>query len=297
MREAIDSILNQTFQDYECIIINDGSTDSTSDILTSYNDPRIRIVTNEKNFGLTKSLNIGIELAQGEYIARADADDISLPDRFLEEVTFLDNNPDIAMVGTAREIIDEFGVKIRNEIPKKDPSFRDIYNGNPFQHSSVMIRKNVLLEFGGYDELFPACEDYALWLLIAKKYRVYNIPIPLCKWRLHAESVSVKNYKTQKFSSILARRIVTNQLNENDLKGIHKFGVLYLEDKLSKDEITDYLNGAASCYRNNDNYDKAQKIYLKLFFMNPGDYISFINYFRLFLGKKFVSVTSKIFSH
>lgn len=223
IREAIDSILNQMFEDYEFLIIDDCSTDDTLKIINEYQDPRINLIENEKNIGFIKSLNIGIAISKGEYIARQDADDISLSDRLLEEVNFLDNNPDIAMVGTARELIDKFGVKIMNIIPKKDPTFQDICNNNPFQHSSIMIRRSILLEFGGYNELFPSSEDYALWLLIAKRYKVYNIQKILCKLRVHKESVSVKKFEEQVFSGFFAIRMVTNQLKDNDIKDIHQF--------------------------------------------------------------------------
>ena len=151
-----------------------------------------------------------------------------------------------------------------------------------------MIRKGILLEFGGYNDLFPTCEDYALWMLIVKKYKVHNIPKILCKLRLHKESVSVKKFEEQTLSHILAKRMVTNQLTDNDEKGIHQFGVNYLKDKLRKDEMNLYLNRIANFYRINDNFGEAQKIYLKIFLMNPFDSIAIINYFRLFFGKRFI---------
>lgn len=109
--ETIDSILNQTFKDFEFIIINDGSTDKTAKILTSYDDPRIRIF-NQENMGLTKSLNRAISLAKGEYIARMDADDISYPERLKKQVDYLNKNPDIGLVGSKYIRIDKRGRKI-----------------------------------------------------------------------------------------------------------------------------------------------------------------------------------------
>jgi len=100
LREAIESILNQTFRDFEFIIINDGSTDKTSEILSSYNDPRIVIINNKRNIGLTKSLNKGLKMVKGEYIARQDADDVSLPERLERMVNFLDMNRDVGLLGS-----------------------------------------------------------------------------------------------------------------------------------------------------------------------------------------------------
>ena len=107
LREAINSILSQTFNDFEFLIINDGSTDGTADILKSYTDSRIKIINNEKNIGLTKSLNKGLKIAKGEYIARQDADDISMPERLKEEVAFLEIHKDYAVVGTFVKILNE----------------------------------------------------------------------------------------------------------------------------------------------------------------------------------------------
>ena len=295
IREAIDSILNQTFEDYEFLIIEDCSTDETLKIIKGYQDPRIKVVKNEKNIGFIQSLNEGIALSQGEYIARQDADDISLPDRLLEEVIFLDNNPDVAMVGTGREVIDETGVRIMNFSPKKDPTFQDICNGNPFQHSSIMIRNNILLEFGGYNELFPSCEDYALWLFIAKKYQVHNIPKILCKLRVHNESVSVKKFEEQVISHIFAVRMATSQLADNDMDNIKKFGIKYLKNNLLKNEKILYLNRLAGYHRINENFKEARNTYLEIVLMDPWNLTALANYFRMFLGRRFVSETTKIY--
>jgi maltodextrin utilization protein YvdJ len=158
-----------------------------------------------------------------------------------------------------------------------------------------MIRKSILLEFGGYDDLFPTCEDYALWLLVSKKYKVHNIPKILCKLRLHKESISIKKFEEQTFSQILAVRMVTNQLTDTDKEGIQQFGVKYLKDTLSNDEMNYYLIRAANAYRINNNFYEARKVYRKLFLMNHFDLIAILNYFRLFFGKKFVNETTKIY--
>jgi glycosyltransferase involved in cell wall biosynthesis len=291
--EAIDSILNQTFSDFEFILIDDSSTDKTLDIIKKFQDPRIILIQNENNIGFIKSLNIGIAFSKGEYVARQDADDISLPDRLLEEVKFLDNHPDFAMVGTARELIDEWGVKIMDVIPKKEPNFEDLCNKNPFQHSSIMIRKGILLEFGGYSELFPFCEDYALWLQIVKKYRVYNIPKILCKLRVHQQSISVKKAEEQAFSIILATRMAKNELSDGDIKEIQSCGVECFKEKLNKKEKIDYLNRIANKYRSNNDLHRSQRIYFKILLLDPTNLFAGINFFRCFLGNRIMKETTK----
>src|SRR4051812_30773328 len=120
LREATESILNQTFKDFEFIIINDGSTDRTEEIIQSFADPRIVYIKNEKNVGLSRVFNQGIRAAQGTYIARMDADDISLLHRFEKELEYLENNPKIDIVGSAMMIIDAEGKKVRKALrPEK----------------------------------------------------------------------------------------------------------------------------------------------------------------------------------
>ena len=192
LTEAVDSILGQTFADFEFIIINDGSTDSTADILRSYKDSRIRIFE-QSNIGLTPSLNRGIALAQGEYIARMDDDDISMPDRLAREADFLDAHPEVGVVGTGCLIRDEIkGAEREHSVPISDQELRcSLVKGNPFIHSSVMMRKSVLEAVGGYDESYLFAQDYALWVQLAVQTQMANLPEVLVIHREHRESVSV----------------------------------------------------------------------------------------------------------
>ena len=201
LREAIDSILNQTFTDFEFIIINDGSTDHTKQILESYSDPRIRLF-HQKNIGLTKSLNIGLKIAEGEYIARMDADDISLPERFSRQVKYLDNNLHVGLLGSRYLQIDEKGVD-QNEI--QVPIGReDIFNhlllfGSAFCHSSMMFRKLLAQNAGFYDESMMYAQDYDLGIRIFELCEVVNFPEILQKWRYNASTgISVKKNIEQK---------------------------------------------------------------------------------------------------
>ena len=176
LREAIESILNQTFTDFEFLIINDGSTDRTTEILQSYDNPRIKIIDNGKNIGLTKSLNKGLRMARGEYIARMDADDVSMLERLGKEVDFLETHQDCAVVGTFAKVLNEDSEVIRlMDRPIDDAQIREFFRrDNCIAHGSAMIRKTCLENVGSYDESIARAQDYELWLRLSEKYRLAN---------------------------------------------------------------------------------------------------------------------------
>lgn len=192
IREAVESILNQSFRDFEFIIINDGSTDRTREILSSYTDERIRLFDQE-NRGLTKSLNRGLSLAKGSYIARMDGDDISETERFAEEVRFLEQNEKIGLVGTFAYRIDEQGriVSLSKYKTTTEEIREDLWVDCSFCHSSVMFRKICTEEVGMYREKVGPSEDYDLWFRIAERFDVANLPMPLQKFRIDSKGVTV----------------------------------------------------------------------------------------------------------
>jgi glycosyltransferase involved in cell wall biosynthesis len=192
IREAVESILNQSFKDFELIIINDGSTDRTREILSSYTDERIRLFDQE-NRGLTISLNRGLSLAKGSYIARMDGDDISELDRFSEEVRFLEQNKKIGLVGTYAYRIDEKGriVSLSKYKTTTEEIREDLWVDCSFCHSSVMFRKICTEEVGMYREKVGPSEDYDLWFRIAERFDVANLPVPLQKFRINSQGVTV----------------------------------------------------------------------------------------------------------
>ncbi len=159
IKDSIESILNQSERDFEFIIVDDGSTDKTSLIISSFSDPRLRVFK-INHCGLIYSLNFGISKANGEYIARMDVDDISEPNRLKKQADFLDDHPDIALCGSFATIIDENGkVKGRLEYsPIEDKNIRRYaLLHNPFIHPTIMIRKKVFDSVGMYKSLFQAC--------------------------------------------------------------------------------------------------------------------------------------------
>lgn len=185
LKESVRSILKQTFTNFEFIIIDDNSTDNSYKILRSFNDNRIRIIRNNIRKGITKNLNTAIDIAEGEYIARQDADDISLPRRLELQLKFLKEKPDIALVGSAIFYIDDKGRIIGFRKVPSEPTFDLLLQKNLFIHGSVIIRRKFLDEIGRYNELFKYSQDYELWLRIAKRYKVANIQQPLYALRIH----------------------------------------------------------------------------------------------------------------
>ena len=196
--EAVDSILSQTFTDFELIVINDGSTDYTLKILEVAQagcgpHSRLRIISNTRNLGLLKSLNKGIALARGDYIARQDADDISLPERLEKQYKYLQKHPQVALLGTARKTILVNGTVKEHKLKLQNPAFKDMLQSNCFVHGSVMIRKTALDSVGGYNELFYSSEDYELWLRLTKQFPAANLPEPLYILRRHSDRSTWKS--------------------------------------------------------------------------------------------------------
>lgn len=191
LKECIDSILSQTYRDFEFIIINDGSDDQTSEIVKEYNDSRIRAF-NQENLGLTKSLNRAIGLSSGNYIARIDADEIAMPNRLAAQVEFLDSNPDIGLVGSFYLNTNSSGQLLHKiETPVLDKDIREgLQKTNVIAHGSVMIRKEVFNNVGLYNEDFKYVQDFELWGRICKSYKMHNLPEFLLKRKITDESLS-----------------------------------------------------------------------------------------------------------
>ena len=185
--EAIRSILDQTFTDFELIVIDDGSKDSSANIIHSFNDKRINYVKNETNLGLIKTLNRGLSIARGEYIARMDADDISFADRFEKQVQYLDAHPEIGLLGSGYVC---FPVT-RTVIPIEKPTLFDVMRSNPFAHPTIMFRREMFHDYGlYYDVNYPHAEDYELWSRAIRYLGCHNLQEPLLKYRVHPDSIT-----------------------------------------------------------------------------------------------------------
>ncbi len=174
LREAIDSIVSQTYSDWELIAIENGSSDASPEILASYNDRRIRVIPASENMGRTPALRYAFELGRGEYTAVLDADDIAEPTRIAKQVAFLDANTDVSLVGTWARRIDGDGREVGLWAPPTDPALLQDAFGfeNPIVHSAAMYRAAMAREVGGYPLEFPYAQDSALWLRLATSSRI-----------------------------------------------------------------------------------------------------------------------------
>jgi glycosyltransferase involved in cell wall biosynthesis len=216
--EAIDSVLSQTFRDFEFIIVNDASTDDSAGIIQRYDDPRIRRMDNNKNMGLTRSLNRGLSMAVGEYVARMDADDVSLPNRFEVQVIFLDSNREVGALGTGVRLIDELGGEHETIMFPSEHGFLRwlmCFLFNPIPHSSAMIRRRHLEQVGGYKEEFMCSQDYDLWWRMGGVSQLANLEEPLLRLRKHDGNISSTSRKVQREVGLeINRRILSEVLQE-----------------------------------------------------------------------------------
>jgi glycosyltransferase involved in cell wall biosynthesis len=193
LSEAVASVLHQTFEDFEFVIVNDGSTDGTRFYLLSIPDPRVRIVQNPTNEGLAASLNRGLDRARGQFIARMDADDVAAPERLERQVAFMRRNPTVGVAGTGRLLIDEQGKSIamaRPTVGNLAIRWKSLL-GNPFAHPTVMMRREVLGAHRlRYDESYRTAQDYELWTRLLPLTRAANLDEPLLYYRLRPDRTS-----------------------------------------------------------------------------------------------------------
>lgn len=190
LEEAIDSILSQTYTDYELLIINDGSKDHSEKIIQSYNDQRIRRINNSQNLGLIATLNKGLDLARGEYIARMDQDDISLPDRIEKQVNFMESNQHIGICGTWVEIFGESNSGFLRHPVSAASIKAHLFFDSFLAHPTVMMRRKTLDSHKlRYDHNDLCAEDYGLWVRCSFLFPLANIPEVLLKYRISPNSI------------------------------------------------------------------------------------------------------------
>lgn len=197
--KAVESILNQTFSDFEFLILDDCSTDSSPAVLDRYDDPRIVRHRNEHNLGITLTLNRGLELARGTYIARMDGDDIAFPDRLRQQVAYMNANPDVALLGTRYVHIDDDGEYLfggQPAPPPPEPGTRGYVRWSllwmtSIQHPTAMLRRSVLEAHGlRYDRAFETAEDYELWTRISRAGEVERLDDTGLYYRTNPQGIS-----------------------------------------------------------------------------------------------------------
>lgn len=196
LREAVDSVVNQSYADWELIVIENGSADTSPDILASYHDSRIRVITLRENMGRTPALRRAFELARGEYIAVLDADDVAEVTRLEKQATFLDLHPEVAVVGSWTRRIDGVGREIGRWSPPVDSQeLRDQLGfANPIVHSASMYRAELSRGVGGYPKEYPYAQDYALWVRLAELGSIAVIGEYLSSHRSHHGSMTISKH-------------------------------------------------------------------------------------------------------
>ena len=271
LHEAIDSVLTQSYKNFELIIINDGSVDKSLSIIKSYTDKRIVLIDNERNKGLIYSLNKGIKISKGRYIARMDADDISLPERFKKQVEFLESHVTVGVLGCDYISFNQ-----------KNTSFiKSIYNSHEIKsfllytatmcHPTLMLRKQVLIDNGlMYSETATHVEDYDLWCRLVLHTDFCNLNEVLFKYRDHANQVSRQNREVQLRNS--------NSIQKNYLKNL---GFSYLEKNLK----THFLIASNSRIKETQSIIEIEKWLLNLIEQNTVKQIISGNEFKTVIAK------------
>lgn len=213
--EMLESILAQTYTDWELIIIDDASTDNTWDILSSYDDARIKLLKNDENVGLTKNLNKGLSLARGNYIARIDGDDVALPYRLERQVDYMESHPDVGLVGTWMQIVGKQAGLLKSTLDAKRLNINLLFDAVVF-HPSFMMRKSVLDKYHiKYDESLKYAQDYNMEYRISQYADLGNMDDVLVKYRIHDAQVSVQKNEEQLRCANKTRKLILNNLGIN----------------------------------------------------------------------------------
>ena len=262
MQESIESILNQTFTDFEFIIINDNpERDLNKKLLVEYikRDNRIVIVNNEENIGLTRSLNKGLEIAKGDFVARMDGDDISLPSRFEKQIYFMSNHPDVIVCGTQIEYFGLTKKRFTDWIHENhEKIIPQLILSTCIAHPTVMIRKTILdVNNIKYDPIFKQAQDLKLWIDLKDKGKFHNIPMVLLRYRISHKQISEKSKGSQNeyarnlrrelikdfYYSLSGKKIdIPNELTINFIKEIkNKENLLYLNFPEKKTKFSYYI--------------------------------------------------------
>ena len=277
LRQAIESILNQTFSDFEFLIINDGSTDNSEQIILSYYDNRIRYVKNTENIKLIATLNKGIELSRGKYIARMDADDISKPHRLQTQFNFMEANKAVAICGSWFETIGNKEVIVKYAEHHNDIVLKMLYQCH-FCHPTVIIRREMINTSDiKFDPKFIHAEDYDFFVRVGKKFQLANIQEALLKYRVHSQSVSTQYKDIQEQNSIIIKRQLFNSIGVD----------------VTTKEIDLYRAISQYEYRSDETFIQEAKLFLeKLTKANDSSKVIEVNFLRRKMGEFWFNVVN-----
>jgi glycosyltransferase involved in cell wall biosynthesis len=296
IREAINSVLAQTFSDFELLIINDGSTDNTLEVIASFSDPRIILINQEVNKGIAAALNTGLLHAKTEYIARFDADDVCFPERLAIQFDFLETHPDYILTGSDAEYVSESGEHLfhfKCISHTNDHILKKINNYCPFIHSSVMYRKDAVLRAGGYSLYAHNFEDYFLWVRLHKYGRFYNLQKPLIKVRFNPYSSTIdekirgRHFRKLK-REIILRGVITKQ------EGDTLYNIIKSQDTKKIKESSYYSLCGKKYLVNNHQPKKARASLLKAIRIYPLRIDNYGLYLLSYFPASFISRVHKM---
>lgn len=269
IKETIESVLCQTFKSFEFIIINDGSTDKTEDIVKQFQDKRIIFISQE-NQGLSKSLNRCLNLSKGKYIARIDADDICYPERFEKQYKFMEGNPYYVVCGSYADVISEAGEFIftYKDVPLSDSEIRNkITEKNCFLHSSTFYKREQALLIGGYYEpIRQYFEDYMFFFQLVKLGKALNIPEPLIKYRITPGSISNVRYN-HKYKSLVEKVVIRGFITDKEKDYLYSLKKKKLTEKTRMSDY--YLNIARYFLTYQSDMSKVKHYYTLSIKTNP----------------------------
>lgn len=288
--EAIDSVLSQTFTNFELLIVNDGSTDRTKDIISAYRDERI-VLVEQPNGGVSAALNTGLKSARGRYIARFDADDICYPHRLEMQYHFMEAHPDHVIVGSNADYMDVNGNYLflyenkgytDEEIRKLDKKIC------PFVHSTVFYKKDVVKNAGGYDPNAHTFEDHLLWIKLLRLGKAYNFKEPLIKVRFNPASVTIdEKWRGKRFTDIKYAAIEKEDITQTEGDAIME---VIRGQNFNKYKDAAYYAMVGKKYLWNKHDGKMARRHLKkAVSLRPGKMINYILYMLSFMPERWIS--------
>ena len=288
--EAIVSILNQTFTDFELLIINDGSTDNTKKLIERFTDERIRLI-NQTNQGISAALNIGLLNAKAGIIARFDADDICYPERLEKQYIFLAQHRDYVLAGSDAEYIDENGEFVFESVLAgyTDEEIRNLpYTVCPFYHPTVAYRKDAIIEAGMYDVNAHSFEDHLLWRRVIQLGKVHNIKECLIKYRYNPDSITIdERWRTKRFREIKSEALQKAAITEKN--GIELLCILKKQNNKKIKVGAYYLLLGKKYLWNNYQPEKARSNLRKAIVNNPARLDSYVIMLLSFSPKSFIN--------
>ncbi|MES2418185.1 MAG: glycosyltransferase family 2 protein [Bacteroidota bacterium] len=296
--EAIKSVLTQSFNNFELLIINDGSTDKTLAIINTFDDKRIRII-NQENKGIAAALNTGLSAANTIYIARFDADDICYPDRLQVQYDFMVANPDYSVIGSAADYVDVAKNYVFTHLPLafSNSEIRQLdFRSCPFIHSSVFYKREIILGYGGYNEYAYTFEDHLLWVNLLRKEKVCNLERSLIKVRLNPESITIdEKWRTPQFRKIKYKAL--QEFTISRANGLKLLAIIKSQHAVRIKEGAYYALLGKKYLWNNYQPKKARENLIKSLVISPYHFKNFLLFILSFLPKKMLHLSYHTFKN